>query len=207
MTRPVTSTASPSAVGTRRKAARSRVAAASPSAVHVQRFAPSVMSSRPRHAAAPIRISSRISNDPCTLTPSSPFVASKGTQFDRTVCHVPAQETGRSNAAMEVASRDHLSVPASRTAISDSSTPPAAAPILASPANSASVRASWLASSRQKNSDMSSPMPIPNSRQRAKRAMANSAPRMVPVYDRARMLPAGAKNRNVIAGPSPAPLR
>ncbi len=50
------------------------------------------------------------------------------------------------------------------------------------------------------------PMPMPNDSASTMRAMAKSAPRATPVYESARILPAGAKNRKVMAGPSPAPF-
>ena len=164
-----------------RSEATSSVAAARPSASQVQRFAPSTMFSRPRHAASPISTSSTISSEPCTLTPSSPLAASKGTHCDSVACQASAHGSGRVIVPTVAVSGHSFSVPAISTATSDSSTPVAAGPMLACSANSASVWASWLASSRQNSTAINRPMPMPNSRHSTKRANANSAPRMLPV--------------------------
>ena len=83
------------------------VTAASPSAAHVQRFASSVMSSRPGQAVTPIRINSRISNDPCTPTPSSPLAASNGTHARSRACQASIQDSGTSAVAIVADSGDH----------------------------------------------------------------------------------------------------
>ena len=75
-------------------------------------------------------------------------------------CQASAQGSGRSTVATVAVSGHSFSVPAISSATSDSSTPMAAGPMLALSANSASVCASWLASSRQNSRAISRPMPI-----------------------------------------------
>ena len=179
--RPVSPTCSPPAWGVSRKAATSKVAAASPRAIQVQRLAPSTMFSKPFHAVAPISPRSTISSDPCTLTPSSPLAASKGTQRNRVACQSSIQGSGRLTEATVVVSGHSFNVPAVRRATRDSSTPTASGPMLAWSAKRVSVWASWLTSSRQNSRAISKPMPMPNSRHSRRRAAANSAPRMLPV--------------------------
>ena len=139
------------------------------------------MFSRPFQAVRPISSSSTISSEPCTLTPSSPLAASKGTHWNSVACQASAHGSGRVTEPTVAVSSETLSVPAINTATSDSSTPMAAGPMLACSANKVSVCASWLASSRQNSMAISMPMPMPNSRHSTKRANANSAPRMLPV--------------------------
>ena len=59
---------------------------------------------------------------------------------------------------------------------------------------------------RLKSKAMIRPIPMPKANERNKRAKARSGPITPPVYTRARMLAAGAKNRKVSAGPKPAPF-
>ena len=139
------------------------------------------MFSRPFQADNPISTSSRISSEPCRLTPSSPLAASKGTHSNSVACQASAQGSGRVTVPRVAVSGHNFSVPAISTAISDSSTPMAGAPMSACSANKVSVCASWLASSRQNSTAIIRPMPMPKSRHSTKRANANSAPRMLPV--------------------------
>ncbi len=97
------------------------------------------MFSRPFQADRPISSSSTISSEPCTLTPSSPLAASKGTHWNSVACQASAHGSGRVTAPTVAVSSDTLSVPAINTATSDSSTPVAAGPMLACSANKASV--------------------------------------------------------------------
>ncbi len=117
----------------------SSVAAVRPNAIQVQRFAPSTMFSSPFQADRPISNSSTISSEPCTLTPSSPLAASKGTHWNSVACHASAHGSGSVTAPTVAVSSETLSVPAINTATSDSSTPVAAGPMLACSANKASV--------------------------------------------------------------------
>ena len=75
-----------------------------------------------------------------------------------------------------------------------------------SPGAKVALSATRAASPARKTMAMIMPMPMPKDSASTMRAMAKSAPSATPVYDSARMLAAGAKNRKVMAGPSPAPF-
>ncbi|MNR00689.1 hypothetical protein D3C85_1164700 [compost metagenome] len=179
--RPVKVKANVPGSGVRRIEAISKVLAVRHSATHVQPLAPSVMLSRPRLAVAAIIRSRMMSTDPWKLTPSSPLLTSYGTQSNRVSCHAWAQKSGTLILIRSAVRGHSFKVPAISKASKDRSTPSAGPETLAFSANRASACASWVRSSFQNRVAISKPTPMPKTRQRIKRAIANSAPRMLPV--------------------------
>jgi len=92
---PVNTTCSPPGTGTSCAAATSSVAATSASATGLQRLGPSSMRPSPRQAVIEMSMSRIMSRVPCTVTPSSPRVGSKGTSWFKAACSACAPGKGK----------------------------------------------------------------------------------------------------------------